>query len=71
MPLDQRFAKFGRIVKSLRIEKEITQEDLAEKANLHVTFISRIENGKANVSLDTVLKLANAFGIEVKDLFEF
>ena len=63
--------KFGKEIKKYRIDKDISQETLAEKADLHVTFLSRIENGKANISLSSVKKLADAFGIKVKDLFNF
>lgn len=71
MTLKQLLIKFGKEIKKARIDKDISQEALAEKAGMHVTFLSRIENGKANISLDSVLKLANALNIEVSELFKY
>lgn len=52
--------KFGKKVRELREKKGMTQEDLAYKADLSVYYVSRIERGKANVSLETVEKIQKA-----------
>ncbi|HEY9778278.1 MAG TPA: helix-turn-helix transcriptional regulator [Planktothrix sp.] len=57
--------KFGKIVRQMREERGWTQDDLAAELNADAAYISRIENGKKNASLETVLKLASAFGVKV------
>jgi len=59
---------FGLRVKELRDSKGMTQEDLAESADLFRTYISRIETGFANPSLTVIHALANAIGEPVQSL---
>ncbi|MEA5577913.1 helix-turn-helix transcriptional regulator [Anabaena sp. UHCC 0451] len=60
---------FGRAVRKRRRELDLSQEELAEKAELHRTYISSIELGKCNVSLENIEKLAKALNISIPDLF--
>ncbi len=60
---------FGRNVKYYRFQKNMTQEQLAELTDLSPRYISNIENGGGNVSLDTIEMLVDALGIEFQDLF--
>ncbi|WP_414578285.1 helix-turn-helix domain-containing protein [Anabaena sp. CCY 9402-a] len=60
---------FGRSVRKRRRELDLSQEELAKKAELHRTYISSIESGKCNVSLDNIEKLAKALNISIPDLF--
>ena len=55
---------FGTNVKNFRLEKNLSQEKFAELCGLHRTYISDIECFTRNVSLETVQKIADAFGIE-------
>jgi transcriptional regulator with XRE-family HTH domain len=55
-------------VKSMRTERHLSQETLAERAGMHRTYLSSIERGRRNVPLDTVCRLAWALGVEVRDL---
>jgi len=59
---------FGRTLRALRQEAGLSQEALAEKADLSAIFISRIERGKESPSLDSLLKIAKAFRIRVYNL---
>lgn len=59
---------FGKTLKSLRIEKGITQEKLAELSNLDVTFISMLENGKRQPTLSTIFTLSKALEVEASFL---
>lgn len=61
--------KFGERIKELRRENKISQEQLAEKANLHRTYIGMIERAEKNITLLNIEKIANALGIEIKTLF--
>ena len=49
--------------------KEISQEEFAEMCGLHRTYISDIELGKRNVSLENIEKIANALNISISQLF--
>ena len=53
---------FGQVVREVRIEVGISQEELADRANLHRTYISLLERGKRNPSLNVVQALAAALG---------
>ncbi|MDB9311207.1 helix-turn-helix transcriptional regulator [Aphanizomenon sp. CS-733/32] len=60
---------FGRAIRKRRRELDLSQEELAEKAELHRTYISSIESGKCNISLDNIEKLAKSLNISISDLF--
>ncbi len=62
--------RFGTAVKFRREELGITQEDLAERAQLHRTYISDIERGARNVSLINVDKLARSLDLTLAGLME-
>lgn len=63
--------KFGNRIRSLRLNKELSQEDLAQICDLDRTYISGIERGVRNVSLLNINKLSQALGIELSELFQF
>jgi len=60
--------KFGYRVKTLRLERGWTQEQLAHRADLHRTYIGSIERYERNVSLLNVERIAKALGVNIKDL---
>ena len=62
-------AAFGARVRSLRLTRGLSQEQLAERAGLHRTYLSSLERGHRNVGLDNILDLAEALGIPPADLF--
>lgn len=62
-------ARFGLKVRKYRIKKKLSQEQLAELANLHRTYIGQIEIGKRNIALKNIDKLAKALKVTIKDLF--
>jgi CheY-like chemotaxis protein len=57
------------MVKSFRSHLGISQEDLAERADLHRTYISDVERGSRNVSLQSIAKLAGALEVSISELF--
>jgi len=59
---------FGDRVRSLREERNLSQEALADAAKLHRTHISLIERGERSVRLETIEALARAFGVQPADL---
>lgn len=66
-PIRQRF---GVRFKSLRLATGMSQEAFADKCGFARSYMSRIERGRANPSLDAVEVLADGLGVEVSKLFE-
>ena len=60
----------GERIRALRKSQGLTQETLAERAELHVTYISGVENGSRNPSLTALASLAKGFGISLAQLME-
>jgi transcriptional regulator with XRE-family HTH domain len=58
----------GRAIRELRIERGISQEDLADEAGLHRTYVGGIERGERNVAFLNVLKVARALGVPASEL---
>ncbi|MBD1806176.1 helix-turn-helix transcriptional regulator [Microcoleus sp. FACHB-SPT15] len=61
--------RFGKAIRRRRRELDFSQEELAERANLHRTYISDIERGERNPSLENIEKLAKALNISIAGLF--
>lgn len=61
--------QFGAAVRKLRREKNISQEKLADMCCLHRTYISDVELGKRNISLENIAKMASALGVSITALF--
>ena len=61
---------FGDAVRARREELELTQEEFAERAKIHRTYVSDIERGSRNVSLINIEKLAVALSMSIAELFE-
>lgn len=60
---------FGASVAGVRRERGWTQEELAERADLHRSYLAAIETGVRNPSLDIIVKLANGLRVPVAQLF--
>ena len=61
-------AVIARRTKKFRVEKGLTQKDLAKAAGLHWTFLAKIESSKKSASIETICKLAAALQIETHEL---
>lgn len=59
---------FSKNLKKYRLEKGLSQEDLANECGLHRTYVSSVERGERNITVDSMEKLAIALGVELKDL---
>jgi len=62
--------KFGLKIKALRKQKGLSQEKLANLAEIDRTYLPTIEKGERNVSIEVVAKLAIALEVKIKDLFD-
>ncbi len=63
--------KLGKRIQELRKSQNMTQEKLAEKINLDITSLSKIETGRNYPQPDTLEKLSDALGIDVEHFFCF
>lgn len=59
----------GNNIRNLRKERQWTQEQLAEKAEISVPYMTQIELGKKQASLETVEKIAKALSVSIDELF--
>ena len=66
-PLSQ---QFGSCVRLLRLQAKLSQIEFGEKCGFYQTYLSRIENGNANPSLNAMEVIANALGMTVFELFD-
>ena len=62
--------QFGNRLSKLRKERKMTQDKLAELSELTRVYISGIEQGKRNVSLEVIAQLAKALDIKISQFFE-
>lgn len=60
--------KFGDRVREVRMQKGLSQEQLAHLADVHRTYIGMIERAEKNITLINIEKIANALQINIKDL---
>jgi transcriptional regulator with XRE-family HTH domain len=61
--------RFGDEVRALRLERGWSQEQLAERADLHRTYVVRVERGTVNVSIDAIRAIADGLGVAIARLF--
>ncbi len=68
LTLDEQLALLGRRVNAARTSRRMTQQELADASSLERTYISLIENGRQNLTIEAALKIANALDIQPSDL---
>ncbi len=62
--------KFGDRVREVRIQKGLSQEQLAHLADVHRTYIGMIERAEKNITLINIEKIANALEISINELLK-
>lgn len=70
--MDNEYINFIKNIKKYRTRKKLTQEQLAEKSDLSVSYIKQIESGKEfkNITFNTCYKLAKALDINIEQLYK-
>lgn len=63
--------EFGKRIRQLRTERDLSQEELAELTGFHRTYIGMVERGERNISLSNIGVFARTFEMSVSELFEF
>ena len=64
-------ALLGARIKELRKSRGLSQNELSERIGIDAKHLSRIEVGNSYPSLDTLERISQALGVEIKDVFEF
>ena len=60
---------FGLRLKTLRVQRDLTQDEMARKAGLHRTFLGQLERGQRGINIAELPSLAAAFDLEIGELF--
>lgn len=60
--------RIGLNVQRLRRQRELTQEELAHRAELHQTYLSGVERGKRNPSVLVLARIARALSVDIEEL---
>lgn len=61
----------GQCIRALRLARGMTQIEFSERCGFYQTYLSRIENGQANPTLNAIEVMANGLGMTVFDVFEY
>lgn len=61
--------KIGQKIKTLRLASDLTQTELADRANLTKGFISQFENDQCSISVDSLADILDALGVSLQDFF--
>ena len=65
------YKSIGKRIKLLREKRGLTQENLAEQAGLSLDYIGKIEVNINKPGLKSLIKIAKALGVHIKDIFNF
>jgi len=68
--INEQLKLIGINIKTERLKKNLSQEQLAEMTNISIPTISLIETGKQNTSILNILEIASALGVDVSTLVE-
>jgi XRE family transcriptional regulator, regulator of sulfur utilization len=60
--------QIGENVRKFRKQRGMTQEKLAEKANLHPVYVSQVERADRAITIDALLRITKALGIKLRDV---
>lgn len=63
--------KVGKRIKELRHKLGISQEELADRADIHRTYIASLEVGKRNISIITLEKIVKALDVSMSEFFNY
>jgi transcriptional regulator with XRE-family HTH domain len=63
--------QLGKRVRELRLERGLSQEELAFKVGIHRTYVGGVERGERNPSLRNIASIAHALNITLQELFSF
>ena len=62
--------QFGLLIRELRLEAQLSQEEFADRCELHRTYIGSIERGEKTITIETAYKIAMALGMSLSYIFQ-
>jgi transcriptional regulator with XRE-family HTH domain len=62
--------KLGKQIKHYRLERNYSQEELANKADVHRTYIGMVERGEKNITISSLKKIADALEVDISLLIK-
>ena len=62
--------QLGILIRQLRLEAKMSQEEFAHRCGLHRTYIGSIERGEKTITIETANKISEALGISLSQLFQ-
>jgi len=62
--------QFGALIRELRLEARLSQEEFADICELHRTYIGSIERGEKTITIETAHKIAKALGMPLSHIFQ-
>ncbi len=68
--MQSKAVEVGKLIRKYRLKMNLSQEALAEKTELHRTYIGLVERGVKNITLKNLLKIAESLGIKVNQLIK-
>lgn len=63
--------QMGKLIRQAREKRDWTQEELADRAGLHFTYIGQVERGTRNLTVESLQKIAKALRVRGGDLLPF
>jgi transcriptional regulator with XRE-family HTH domain len=63
-------SRVSRNIQGIRRDKDLSQEEVAHRADIHQTYLSGVETGKRNPSILVVERIAKALGVDVSEIFK-
>lgn len=69
-PISPAAGEFGARVRRRRLELGLSQEALADRSDMHWTFVGQVERGQRNISLHNILRVAEALDVDPGVLVE-
>jgi transcriptional regulator with XRE-family HTH domain len=67
-PISEAAGQFGERVRARRAELGLSQEELARESSLHWSYLGQVERGQRNLTLHSILKLAEVLGVDPCEL---
>lgn len=70
MTQDPVVRRIGRTIRSLRLKQKMSQEEYAERADVHRNYVGLVERGERTPNLRNLIKLAKGFGLKASELLK-
>lgn len=61
-------SRFGQRLRQERTDRGLSQEELADRAGIHRTYVGSVERGERNISIDSMERLARGLGLDICEL---